>query len=177
MSHPPSSSSPASFFPLQRRSACRLCDCQPGRGAGGGVFGRFRRNVFTSRAVVDRSGRLGSRAGCAAKRGPSRRKKKTCQTSAQGCKVSVVFAADPTNHGSIDRPLSGRRVSSRLGDSVSTPRRHSFQSECAAERVFKNSPSALREQLLSGVIKTEAEGDVPRSPAGWGAVAADPSQP
>lgn len=145
-----------------------MCDCQPGRGAGGGVFGRFRRSAFTSRAVVDRSGRLGSRAGYVAKRGPSGRKKtKNLSNFGAGLQSLCCFCSRP-DQSRLHRPLSGPRVSSRLGDSVSTPRRHSFQSECAAERVFKNSPSALREQLLSGVIKTEAEGDVPRSPEGWG---------
>lgn len=154
-----------------------MCDCQPGRGAGGGVFGRFRWNVFTSHVALGRSGRLGSRMGGAAKRGPSRRSKKTtCGTSAKSCKVSVVSAAEPTNHSPIDRPLSGLTVSFRLVSSVSTPSRHSFQSERPTDRVFKNPPPALREQLLSGVIKTKAEGDVPRSPEGE-AAAADPSQP
>lgn len=50
--------------------------------------------------------------------------------------------------------------------SVSTPSRHSFQSERATDRVFKNPPPALREQLLSWVIKTEAEEDLPRTPEG-----------
>lgn len=95
-------------------------------------------------------------------------KKKTCRTSAKGCKVSVVSASESTNHSSIDRPLSGLSVSIRLGSSVSTPSRHSFQSERATDRVFKNPPPALREQLLSGVIKTKAEGDMPRSPGRGG---------
>lgn len=94
-------------------------------------------------------------------------KKKNLSNFGAGLQSLCCFCSRP-DQSRLHRPLSGPRVSSRLGDSVSTPRRHSFQSECAAERVFKNSPSALREQLLSGVIKTEAEGDVPRSPEGWG---------
>lgn len=115
MSHPPSSSSsPASFFPSGEG---QRADC-----------------AIVSRAEVQAEAYLADLDGARSPLAPSwidlgdwgqervasqkearveEKKQKTCQTSAQGCKVSVVFAADPTNHGSIDRcPGRGSRLDS-----------------------------------------------------------------